>query len=81
MSLPSAQFNISNYEIRNRRDRDTNGSEWVNRIYEKGLITKRLKDCEIQICEKFALSLQYPRENASDIDHPLIIILSFFLKN
>ena len=33
-SFPSAQLNISNYEIRNRRDRDKKWW-WVNRICEK----------------------------------------------
>ena len=49
-SFPSAQFNISNYEIRNRRDRDKNGGGLIE-IVRKGFITKRLKDYETQICE------------------------------
>ena len=84
-SFPSAQLNISNYEIRNRRDRDKNGGGLIEFV-RKDFITKRLKDYETQICETkpFALSLQYPRENGSAlvyIGHPLIIILSFSLKN
>ena len=49
-SFPSAQFNISNYEIRNRRDRDKNGGRLIEFV-RKGFITKRLKDYETQICE------------------------------
>ena len=49
-SLPSAQFNISNYEIRNRRDRDKNGGGLIEFV-RKGFITKRLKDYETQFCE------------------------------
>ena len=49
-SFPSAQFKISNYEIRNRRDRDKNGDRLIEFV-RKGFITKRLKDCETQICE------------------------------
>ena len=41
-SFPSAQFNISNYEIRNRRDRDKNGGGLIEFV-RKGFITKRLK--------------------------------------
>ena len=46
----SAQFNISNYEIRNQRDRDKNGGGLIEFV-RKGFITKRLKDYETQICE------------------------------
>ena len=49
-SFPSAQFNISNCEIRNRRDRDKNGGGLIEFV-RKGFITKRLKDYETQICE------------------------------
>ena len=49
-SFPSAQFNISNYEIRNRRDRDKNGGGLIEFV-RKGFITKRLKDYETQFCE------------------------------
>ena len=49
-SFLSAQFNISNYEIRNRRDRDKNGGGLIEFV-RKGFITKRLKDYETQICE------------------------------
>ena len=45
-----AQFNISNYENRNRRDRDKNGGGLIEFV-RKGFITKRLKDYETQICE------------------------------
>ena len=44
-SFPSAQFNISNYEIRNGRDRDKNGGGLI-KFVRKGFITKRLKDYE-----------------------------------
>ena len=46
-SFPSAQFNINNYEIRNRRDRDKNGGG-LTEFVRKGFITKRLKDYETQ---------------------------------
>ena len=49
-SFPSAQFNISNYEIRNGRDRDKNGGGLI-KFVRKGFITKRLKDYRAQICE------------------------------
>ena len=49
-SFPSAQCNISNYEIRNRRDRDKNGGGLIEFV-RKGFVTKRLKDYETQICE------------------------------
>ena len=49
-SFPSAQFDINNYEIKNRRDRDENGGESIEFV-RKGFITKRLKDYETQICE------------------------------
>ena len=49
-SFQSAQFNISNYEIRNRRVRDRNGGGLI-KLLRKGFITKRLKDYETQICE------------------------------
>ena len=49
-SFPSVQFNISNYEIRNRRDRDKNGGGLIEFV-RKGFITKRLKDYETQFCE------------------------------
>ena len=49
-SFPSAQFNISKYEIRNRRDRNKNGGGLIEFV-RKGFITKRLKDYETQICE------------------------------
>ena len=41
--FPSAQFNISNYEIINGRDRDKNGGG-LKEFVRKGFITKRLKD-------------------------------------
>ena len=49
-SFPSAQFNIGNYEIINRRDRDKNGGGLIEFV-RKGFTTKRLKDYETQICE------------------------------
>ena len=82
-SFPSAQFNISNYEIRNRRDRDKNGGGLIEFV-RKGFITKRLKYYETQICENICSEFTYLRKNRSAlacIDDPLIIILSFSLKN
>ena len=49
-SFPSVQFNISNYEIRNWRDRDKNGSGLIEFV-RKGFMAKRLRDHETQICE------------------------------
>ena len=49
-SFPSAQFNISNYEIRNRRDIDKNGGGLIEFV-TKGYKTKRLKDYETLTCE------------------------------
>ena len=58
-SFPSAQFIISNYAIRNRRDRDKNGGGLIE-IVRKDFITKRLKDYETQIyetiCSEFTIS-------------------------
>ena len=44
-SFLPAQFNISNYETRNRRDRDKNGGGLIE-FERKVFITKRLKDYE-----------------------------------
>ena len=41
-SFPSAQFNLPNYEIRARRDRDKNGGG-LTEFVKKGLICKKLK--------------------------------------
>ena len=41
-SFPSAQFNLPNYEIRARRDRDKNGGGLIEFV-KKGLICKKLK--------------------------------------
>ena len=49
-SFPSAQFNISNNEIKNRRNRDKNGSGLIEFV-RKGFVTTRLKDNETQVCE------------------------------
>ena len=82
-SFPSAHFNVSNYEIRNRRERDKNGGGIIEFV-RKGLITKRLKDYETQICETFTLSIQHLRKNGFALvctGHPLTIISLFSLKN
>ena len=49
-SFRSAQFDITNYQIRNQRDRNKNGGG-LTEFASKGFITTRLKDYEIQICE------------------------------
>ena len=49
-SSPSVQFNRSNYEIRNRNDRDKNGGGLIE-FARKSFTTKRLKDYETRICE------------------------------
>ena len=41
-SFPSAQFNLPNYEIRARRDRDENGGGLIEFV-KKGLRCKKLK--------------------------------------
>ena len=41
-SFPSAQFNIDDYEIRNRRYRDKHGGGLIE-VVRKGFITKRMK--------------------------------------
>ena len=74
-SFPSAQFNISNYKIRNRRDRDKNGGGLIEFV-RKGFITRRLRDYETQICETICSEFTVSKKG-----HPLIIILSFSLKN
>ena len=42
-SLPSAQFNLPNYEIRARRDRDKNGGGLIEFV-KKGVICKKTKN-------------------------------------
>ena len=49
-SFPSAQFHIVDYEIRNRRDRNKSGGGLIEFV-KKGIITKRLKDLEIDLSE------------------------------
>ncbi|XP_057308019.1 uncharacterized protein LOC130645912 [Hydractinia symbiolongicarpus] len=45
LEFPSAQFDIENYEIRNRRDRDKNGGGLIEYV-KKGLICKQLSNLE-----------------------------------
>ena len=52
-SFPSTQFNISNYEIRNRRDRAKNGGGLIEFV-RKEFIPKRLKAYETQIRENIS---------------------------
>ena len=58
-SFPSAQFNIHDYEIRNRRDRDKHGGGFIEFV-RKGFITKRMKEYETKlseiICTEFTVS-------------------------
>ena len=53
------QFNISNYEIRHRRNKDKNGGGLIE-FGRKDFITKRLEDYETQIseaiCSEFTIS-------------------------
>ena len=53
--FPSAQFNIHDYEIRNRRDSDKHGGG-----LRKGFITERMKEYETKlsetICTEFTVS-------------------------
>ena len=57
--FPSAQFNIHDYEIRNRRDRDKHGGGFIEFV-RKGFITKRMKEYETKlsetICTEFTVS-------------------------
>ena len=58
-SFPCAQFQISNYEIRARRDRDKYGGG-LTEFVKKGLICKRLKTLETVnsecICSELTIS-------------------------
>ena len=58
-SFPSAQFNLPNYEIRARRDRDKNGGGLIEFV-KKGLICKKLKIFEPResecICSEITVS-------------------------
>ena len=58
-SFPSAQFNIHDYEIRNRRDRDKHGGGLIEFV-RKGFIRKRIKEYEAKlseiICTEFTVS-------------------------
>ena len=49
-SFPSAQFDMSGYEIRARRDRDGIGGGIIEYV-RRGVICKRLKDFETTISE------------------------------
>ena len=53
-------------------------------LVRKGFITKRLKDYETQVCETICSEFTASKKNGSAlacIGHPLIIILSYSLKN
>ena len=58
-SFPSAQFNLPNYKIRARRDRDKNGGGLIEFV-KKGLICKKLKIFEPRksecICSEITVS-------------------------
>ena len=58
-SFPSAQFNLPNYEIRVRRERDQNGGGLIEFV-QKGFICKRLKIFESRksecICSEITIS-------------------------
>ena len=58
-SFPSAQFNIHDYKISNRRDRDKHGCGLIQFV-RKGFITKRMKEYETKlseiICTEFIVS-------------------------
>ena len=74
-SFSSAQFNLPNYEIRARRDRDKNGGGLIEYV-KKDLICKRLKIFETRKSE-FTLKLLYLRRYGCAlvfIGHPLTII-------
>ena len=47
-SFPATQFNIHDYEISNRRDRDKHGGELIEFV-RKGFITKRMKEYETKL--------------------------------
>ena len=49
-SLPSAHFMLSDYEVRERRDSDKNGSSFTKYL-RRGVIYKRLKHLETAISE------------------------------
>ena len=69
--------------MKNWRDRDKNGGGLIE-FLRKGYITKRLKDYETQICETICSEFTVSKKQWSAlvcIGHPLIIILSFSLKN
>ena len=80
-SFPSAQFNLPNYEIRARRDRDKNGGGLIEFV-KKGLICKKLKIFEPRksecICSEITVSkkkwLCLYGNGCIFIVHPLMII-------
>ena len=47
-NFPAAQFNIHDYKIRNRRDRDKQRGELIEFV-RKGFITKRMKEYETKL--------------------------------
>ena len=49
-SFPAAQFYLSDYEIRCRKDRDQNGGGLIEYI-RRGVICKRLKQFESNVIE------------------------------
>ena len=61
ISFPSALFNVSNYEIKNRRDMDQNSANLFE-FLRKRFITKRLKDYETQISETICSEFTVPKK-------------------
>ena len=51
--FPSAQFQIENFEIRNRRDRDKNGGGLIEFV-RKCFITKKIKEYKTKVSETIA---------------------------
>ena len=81
--FPSAQFNKSNYEIRNWWDRNKNG-DGLKEFVKKGLITKWIKGYKTQICEISWFGFAISKKSGPAlvcIGHPFIITLSFSLKS
>ena len=58
-SFPTAQFNVENYEIRARRDRDKHGGVLIEFV-RRGLICKKLRDYEPKysecLCSEFTFT-------------------------
>ena len=65
-TFPTAQFNINDYEIRARRDRDKYGGGLIEFI-KRGVICKRLKELETAASESICSELTFSKKTMGGI--------------